>query len=174
VRSLAVVAAIGAELGVKPVVDERVGVRAGDDEHRAAVAAVAAARAAARNELLAAERQTAASAAARGDVNVDLVYKQFLLFQRVDADDAAVRAVVLEFHAPGDLREDCVVFAEAGVEAGPEAASALANDDGAAAHEIAVVRFDAKPLGVGIAAVPGAALSFFMSHWCKSATEECP
>ena len=58
---------------MEAVVDERVGVRAGDDEDRAAVAAVAAARAAARHELLAAERQTSASAVAGRDVNVDFV-----------------------------------------------------------------------------------------------------
>ena len=58
---------------MEPVVDEGVGVRAGDDEHRAAVPAVAAAGAAARNELLAAERQTSPSATAGRDVNVDFV-----------------------------------------------------------------------------------------------------
>ena len=73
VRSLTVSAAPGGQLGMKPVVDERVGVRAGDDEDRTAVAAVAAARAAARHELLAAERQTSPSAIASRDVNVDFV-----------------------------------------------------------------------------------------------------
>ena len=58
---------------MEAVVDEGVGVRAGDDVDRAAVAAVAAARAAARHELLAAERQTSASAIACRDVNVDFV-----------------------------------------------------------------------------------------------------
>ena len=66
-------AALGVELRVEAVVDEGVGVRAGDDEDRAAVAAVAAARAAARDELLAAERQAAVSAVAGYDVNVDFV-----------------------------------------------------------------------------------------------------
>jgi hypothetical protein len=68
-----VIAASGRKLGVEAVVDEGVGVRAGDDEDRTAVAAVAAARAPARNELLAAERQTSASATASRDMNVDFV-----------------------------------------------------------------------------------------------------
>src|SRR5439155_270378 len=48
--------------------------------------------------------------------------------KRLDADDAAVRAVVLELHAARDLREDRVVLAEAGVEARTESTSALADD----------------------------------------------
>ena len=66
-------AAFGGELGMEAVVDEGVGVRAGDDVDRSAVAAVAAARPAARDELLAAERQTSASAVPGRDVNVDFV-----------------------------------------------------------------------------------------------------
>jgi hypothetical protein len=68
-----VAAALRRQLGMEPVIDERVGVRAGDDEDRAAVAAVAPARAAARDELLAAERQTSPSATASRDMNVDFV-----------------------------------------------------------------------------------------------------
>ena len=82
VRALAVLAAFGVELGMEAVVDERVGVRAGDDVDRAAVAAVAAARAAARDELLAAEREAAASAVAGCDVDVDFVDEH-----TVDASD---------------------------------------------------------------------------------------
>ena len=58
---------------MEAVVDERVGVRTGDDEDRAAVPAVTAAGTAARDELLAAERQASASAIACRDVNVDFV-----------------------------------------------------------------------------------------------------
>src|SRR5260221_8322450 len=75
------------------------------------------------------------------------------LVERLDADDPAARAVVLELHASGRLREDRVVLAEARVQAGLKTASALANDDGAAGHDVAVVRFDAEALRVGIAAV---------------------
>src|SRR5206468_1602968 len=114
--------------------------------------AVAAAGAAARHELRAAERQAAAPAAARGDVNVDFV-DEHLLFGRMNADHSAVRAVILEFHAPRDLRKDRVVFAEARVEPRSESAAALPHDDRAAAHDVPVVRLHAEPLGVGVAAV---------------------
>src|SRR6478672_3723124 len=86
------------------------------------------------------------------------------LFERLDADDAAARAVVLELHAPGGLGEDRVVLAEAGVQARLKTAAALADNDGAAGDDVAVVRLDAEPLRVGIAPVARAALSFFMSH----------
>ena len=147
-------AALGAEFGMEPEVDERVGVGAGDDEDRAAVAAVAAARAAARDELLAAEREASASAAARLDVDVDFVDEhrtsdrldsgtavtpgpaRLPAYSTADADDAAVGAVVLEPHAAGDLGEDRVVLAEAGVQPGTEPAAALAHDDRAARDEL--------------------------------------
>src|SRR5262245_3006783 len=86
------------------------------------------------------------------------------LLDGLDADDAAVRAVVLEPHLAGDLRVDRVVFADARVQAGAEAASTLADDDRAARDDVAVVRLGADPLRVRVAAVAGAALSFFMSH----------
>src|SRR5581483_7779417 len=151
IRAHAVLAAFSGELGVEPEIDERVDVRAGDDVDRSAVTAVAAAGAAARDELFAAEREAAASAVPCFDVNVDFVYEQ--LFDGLDADDSPMRAVILEPHAPRYLREDRVVFADAGVQAGTEAASALAHDDGAAADDVAVMRFDAEPLRVGVAAV---------------------
>jgi hypothetical protein len=86
------------------------------------------------------------------------------LFEGTDADDAAASAVVLELHPSGDLREDRVILAESGVEPRPEPPSTLANDDRAALHHVPVVRLDAEPLRVRVAAVAGAALSFFMSH----------
>src|SRR5262245_48380993 len=52
-----------------------------------------------------------------------------VLLDRLNADDAAVRSVVLELHAPGDLGEDGVVLAEPGIQAGTEPAAALAHDD---------------------------------------------
>ena len=58
---------------MEPVVDQSVGVRAGDDVNGAAAAAIPAARAAAGDELFTAERQAAASAAAGLDVEVDFV-----------------------------------------------------------------------------------------------------
>src|SRR5262245_44377498 len=86
------------------------------------------------------------------------------LLERLNADDAALGAVVLEADAPGRLREDRVVFAEARVQARTEAPAALAHDDRAAGDDVAVVRLDAEALRVRVAAVTGTALSFFVSH----------
>src|SRR5215510_14001871 len=51
---------------------------------------------------------------------------------RNDRDEPAVRAVVLELHGAGHLREQRVVLAEADVLARVELASALADEDRAA------------------------------------------
>ena len=69
------VAALSGELRVKPVADQRVGVRAGNDVNRSAVATVAAARPAAGDAELAAEREAPATAVTGFDVNVYLVNK---------------------------------------------------------------------------------------------------
>jgi hypothetical protein len=81
-----------------------------------------------------------------------------------DADDASPRAVIFEPNPPFDLREDRVVFAETGIQAGTETPAALPHDDGAAADEVAVVGLDPEALGIRVAAVPRAPLSFFVSH----------
>jgi hypothetical protein len=66
-----------------------------------------------------------------------------VLLNREDADDAAPLTVVFEAYSPRDLRKDRVVLAEARVQAGPEATAALADDDRAACHDVAIVRLDA-------------------------------
>jgi hypothetical protein len=86
------------------------------------------------------------------------------LFDRLNADDPPVSAVVLEPHSPGHLREDRVVLSDPGVEARPETSSTLAHDDCAAADDVAVVRLDPQPLRVGIATVSRAALPLLVSH----------
>src|SRR5262249_14386627 len=68
-----VFATLGRELRVEPVVNQRVGVWAGDDEDRAAVPAVAAARATTRHVFLATEGETAFAAVTCFDVNIDFV-----------------------------------------------------------------------------------------------------
>src|SRR5439155_4220558 len=108
VRAHAVLTAIGSELRMKSVVDEGVGVRAGDDEDRSARSAVAAAGAAARDEFLAAKRQATVSAVARDDANVDFV-DEYLL-QGLNGDDADVRAVVFDTLATRALLDGCVVL----------------------------------------------------------------
>ena len=174
VRAHAVLAPLGLEFRMKSEVDQGVDVRAGDQVDRPAVSAVAAARPAARHELLAPEGQTPATAMTGLDVNVDFVYKHAVgdlvnlrigdspihqfpthqLFWRLNADDPAVRAVVLELHATVDLREDRVVLADPG-ESRAEPPSALPHDDGAAADDVPVVRLDAEPLRIRVAAVAG-------------------
>ena len=72
---------------------------------------------------------------------------------RQDADDASAGAVVFEPDSAGHLGEDRVVFPATGIQAGPEASTALAYDDRAARDEIAVVSLDAQPLRIRIAAV---------------------
>src|SRR5262249_46447445 len=90
---------------------------------------------------------------------------------RVDADEAAARAVVLELDDPGDLGEQRIVLAEADVLAGVEATAALADEDRAAGDEVAVVALDAEPLGVAVAPVARAALTFLMCH-CRETSED--
>src|SRR5207249_8856869 len=143
------------------------------------VSAVAAARSAARNALLASKRQTSVSTAARDNVNLDFVDEHqgkvkreengvmgtpLLHFDGEDADDSAARAVILELHPTRDLGEDRIVFAPAGIPPGTKSPSPLANDNRPARHEVPVVRLDAQPLRVRVAAVSRAALSFFMRH----------
>src|SRR3954447_3453530 len=86
---------------------------------------------------------------------------------RLDADDAAVCAVVLELHPARDFGEDRVVLAEPGVQPGPGPPAALPHDDRAAGDDVAVVSLDPEALRVGLAAIPGAALTFFVSHCCR-------
>src|SRR4029453_15081529 len=65
--------ALGFEFRRESVRDERVLVRAGDEENRSALAAVAAVRPAARDELLAAETHAPVAAVAGAYFNVDFV-----------------------------------------------------------------------------------------------------
>src|SRR5215204_1731140 len=67
------------------------------------------------------------------------------LLDRVDADDAAAGAVVLELHPSSDLRKQRVVLAEADVQARPETAAALPHEDRPAGHDVAVEPLDAQP-----------------------------
>jgi hypothetical protein len=87
-----------------------------------------------------------------------------LRLERVDADDPAPFAVVLELHASSDLGKDRVVLADTRVHARAKPTSALPNDNRSAAHEVAVVRLDAEALRIRVAPVPGTTLSFFVSH----------
>ncbi len=106
IRSQPVLPALGLEFGMEPVGDERVLVGAGDEVDRTAVSAVAAVRSAARHELLAAKAQAAVAAVACFDLDINFIdehggnlVRQFQFSIGLDADDAAVRAVIGELHA---------------------------------------------------------------------------
>src|SRR5262249_14452922 len=116
--------------------------------------------------LLSTEGQTSAASSTCRHMNVDFVDEHLL--RRQNADDAPARAVVLETDTAGNLRENRVVFTQPRVQARSEAPPALAHDDGAPADQVPVVRFHPQPLGIRVAAVSGAALTFLMSHKCPS------
>ena len=92
------------------------------------------------------------------------------LLDRVNADDAAARAVIFELHASVDLRKQRVVLAEADVQARPETAAALPHEDRPAGHDVAVEPLDAEPLRIAVAAIARRALSLFMCHDALSRT----
>src|SRR6187431_3232010 len=70
-----------------------------------------------------------------------------------DADDPAVRAVVGELHAAGDLGEQGVILPAADVQARAEPATALTHENRAARHDVAVETLDSQPLRIAVAAV---------------------
>src|SRR5205085_796101 len=76
-----------------------------------------------------------------------------LAFQRNDADHPAAGAMILELDRPVDFGEQRVVLAEADVQAGPELAAALPNENRSAGDNVAVVTLDAEALRVAVAAV---------------------
>src|SRR5688572_3972038 len=92
------------------------------------------------------------------------------LLDRMDRNKSAALTVILELHLAGDLREQRVILTQADVEAGLVLASALADENRAAGHEVAVEPLDAEPLRVAVAAVTRRSLSFFC---CHRLTPEC-
>jgi hypothetical protein len=69
-----------------------------------------------------------------------------------------------ENHPTGSLGENGVVGADARVGARAEASATLAHDDSAGLDHLAAEGLYAKTLSVRIAAVPGTAAAFFVSH----------
>src|SRR3954469_12522122 len=78
--------------------------------------------------------------------------------------DHAAAAAGGELHDAGARREDRVVLADADAVARPEAGTALANDDLAAAHCLPGEHLHAEALGVRVAAVAAGAESLLVSH----------
>src|SRR5208282_662033 len=85
-------------------------------------------------------------------------------FGRMDADEAPHAAFVLEFDEAGDLSEQGVVLAAAHVDAWLVLGAALADEDGAAAHELATEALHAQALALGIAPVDRGTAAFLVCH----------
>src|ERR1700688_2435076 len=102
----------------------------------------------------------AAAAAARATIRVDA-----RLSRREYADEGALFGPL---DGEGDLaideREQRVVLAHTDVGPGMYLGAALANDNGARGDRFAAVGLHAEPLGMGIAAIAGAAACFFVCH----------
>ena len=81
-----------------------------------------------------------------------------------DYADDAPRLAGGEDHAAGSFGEQGVVGADAHVDAGTEPGAPLPHEDGAGLDGLAGERFDTQALSVGIAAVPGTAAAFLVSH----------
>ena len=86
------------------------------------------------------------------------------LIDRVDVDEASLAAPVLVADDARDFGKQGVVAAAADVQAGLDGRAALADEDGAPRHELAVEAFAAEALAVAVASVLGAAACFFMGH----------
>ena len=69
-------------------------------------------------------------------------------FGRIDQDEAAMLATILEADDARYLREEGIVLAAADVQAGLERCAALADDDAAAQNCLAAKHLDAEPLRV--------------------------
>src|SRR6266542_4503191 len=78
--------------------------------------------------------------------------------------DVLVVAPALEADVAVQHGEQRMVRAQAHVGARLEAGAALPHDDAPRGHELPAEALDAEPLGVGIAAVAGAANALFVSH----------
>jgi len=69
-------------------------------------------------------------------------------FRRIDVDEAAMLATILETNHAIDLGEEGIVLATADVGAGLERCTTLTNDDAAAEDGLATEYLDSEPLGV--------------------------
>jgi hypothetical protein len=82
----------------------------------------------------------------------------------LDADEAAMAALVRELHIAGDKREERVVLALANVFSSLVPRTALAYENRASVDELAAEALYAEPLSVRIAAVCRGAAAFLMCH----------
>jgi hypothetical protein len=79
-------------------------------------------------------------------------------------DDFNLALIFVELHSSVAESEQSVVAAATNVVAGTETGAALTDDDGTGAHSFAAEGFDTEKLGITVATVAAAGLTFFMSH----------
>ncbi len=86
------------------------------------------------------------------------------LRSRLDADEAAVTALVFELYEAGNKREERVVLALTDVFSRLVLGATLAHQNRASVNQLPAEPLDAQPLAVRIAAVCGGAAAFLMCH----------
>ena len=141
IAALAMPAAIGAKYVIEAKFQQGVFVSIGNEVDIAAAASIAAARSAFGNEFFTTERNAAVPAISRTNCNFGLVDKHGdrqigdgggcppMRLNRLDIDEAAGVALILELDDARNLRKQCVVFASSDVLTGFEFCSALTNEN---------------------------------------------
>ena len=79
-------------------------------------------------------------------------------------DDVDFALLFAESNSSVAKGEQSVVATATDVDAGTETGAALTDDDGTSGHILAAESFDTEELGITVATVAAAGLTFFMSH----------
>src|SRR5260370_3415201 len=95
---------------------------------------------------------------------MELVRGGLRLLGRLDADEAAVAALVFELHEAGNHGVKRIVLALPDIFSGLVLGSALAHQNRAGVDQLPAEALDAQPLAVRIAAVCRGAAAFLMCH----------
>ena len=152
IAAFAVTSPPGAEYVVEAEFEKRVFVGIRDEIDVTAIAAVATAGTALRDELLPPEGNAAVPAVTGFDCDFGFVDERGL-FDRLNRDESAGGAFILELNDAADFCEQRVVLALADVDAGFEFRAALPDEDRPARHQLAAEAFHSEPLGVTIPSV---------------------
>jgi hypothetical protein len=81
-----------------------------------------------------------------------------------NADNFLGFTVPFKLYDSSCFGEECIIPTETDVCARTEACAALAYDNAPSSHKLSTIAFHAKSLRIAVAAVPGAANPFLMSH----------
>jgi hypothetical protein len=152
IAAFAVPSPPGTEYVVEAEFEEGVFVGVRDQIDAAAVAAVAAAGTALGDELLPPEGNAAVPAVTGLNCDFGFVDERGL-FDRLNRDESARGALILELYEPADFCEQRVVLALADVEAGFELRAALPDEDRPARHQLSAEALHSEPLGVTVPSV---------------------